>query len=131
MTPKEAADHSLRFKGHKKPTAIADYSNNPGAGNYGDATNLLKALLEAGVQEACFRAVCDPDAVKSIVDAGVVSNVEVEVGGKNNPELGGGPLGPKGEVMGIFQWRLSLRRTNVCWFSKEVWSDCSSSREWD
>ena len=50
---------------------IADYSDNPGAGSYGDATNLLKALLEAGVQEACFGAVCDPDAVKSIVDAGV------------------------------------------------------------
>ena len=81
---------------------IADYSDNPGAGSYGDATNLLKALLEAGVQEACFGAVCDPDAVKSIVDAGVGSNIEVEVGGKNNPELWGGPLRLKGKVMGIF-----------------------------
>ena len=70
LTPKKA-DYSLAFNGHGKPLVIADYSDNPGAGSYGDATNLLKALLEAGVQEACFGAVCDPDAVKSIVDAGV------------------------------------------------------------
>ena len=49
MTPKEVADYSLTFNGHGKPIVIADYSDNPGAGSYGDATNLLKALLEAGV----------------------------------------------------------------------------------
>ena len=102
LTPKEAADYSHAFNGHGKPIVIADYSDNPGAGSYGDATNLLKALLEAGVQDACFGAICDPEAVKSIVGGGVGSNVEVEVGGKNNAELGGGPLLLKGKVMGIF-----------------------------
>ena len=43
LTPKEAADNSLTFKGHNKPIVIADYSDNPGAGSYEDATNLLKA----------------------------------------------------------------------------------------
>jgi microcystin degradation protein MlrC len=31
-----------------KPLVIGDFSDNPGAGSYGDATNLLLALLEGG-----------------------------------------------------------------------------------
>ena len=33
---------------------IADYADNPGAGGYGDSTDLLRALLDAGWTNACF-----------------------------------------------------------------------------
>ena len=81
---------------------IAYYSSKPGLESYEDATNLLKALLKAGVQDACSGAVCDPVTVKSIVNSGLGSILEVEVGGKNNPELEGGPLRLEGQVAGIF-----------------------------
>jgi microcystin degradation protein MlrC len=61
LTPAEAADLACGFDGRGRPLVIADYADNPGAGAYGDATNLLAALLEAGVTNACFGAVCDPE----------------------------------------------------------------------
>lgn len=102
LTPEAAAELAKGFDGQGRPLVIADYSDNPGAGSYGDATNLLKALLEAGVEDACFGAVCDPAAARALVEAGTGARVSVKVGGKNDPSLGGGPLLLEGEVRGTF-----------------------------
>ena len=47
-----------------KPLVIADYTDNPGGGGYGDATAFLKGLVEAGVERVAFHAICDPEAVR-------------------------------------------------------------------
>ena len=47
-----AAAIAAEFDGERGPLVIADYADNPGAGAYGDSTNLLRALLEAGVNNA-------------------------------------------------------------------------------
>ena len=79
LTPEQAAQLAKHFNGQSKPLVITDYSDNSGAGSYGDATNLLKALLEAGVKEACFGAVCNPEAAKILCQAGVGEKVTLDL----------------------------------------------------
>ena len=99
LTPEQAAQLAKHFTGESKPLVIADYSDNPGAGSYGDATNLLKALLEAGVEEASFGAVCDPQAAQILSHRRLGEKITIDLGGKNDPDLGGGPLRLTGEIL--------------------------------
>src|SRR5260370_13779803 len=66
------ADAVARAKEGKpgdRPLVIADYTDNPGGGGYGDATALLKGLVEAGVESVAFHAICDPEAVIAGINA--------------------------------------------------------------
>lgn len=81
-----------------RPLVIADYSDNPGAGAYGDATTLLRAMIEADLQEAAFHAICDPEAVRQAAATGVGNDVTLALGGKIDPAVGGGPLTVTGRV---------------------------------
>ena len=47
----------------EKPLLIGEYTDNPGAGGYGDCTHLLKAMLSAKLSNAVFFSIADPDAV--------------------------------------------------------------------
>jgi microcystin degradation protein MlrC len=84
-----------------KPLIIADYSDNPGSGAYGDATKLLKAVLDADLQNVGFHAICDPEAVLQAQAAGVGNEVTLRLGGKTDPTMGGGPLEVTGHVAAI------------------------------
>ncbi|MBJ6127740.1 M81 family metallopeptidase [Microvirga splendida] len=84
-----------------KPLVIADYSDNPGSGAYGDATRLLKAVLDADLQNVGFHAICDPEAVLQAQAAGVGNKVTLMLGGKTDPTMGGGPLEITGHVAAI------------------------------
>ncbi len=44
----------------EKPLVVADYTDNPGGGGYGDATAFLQGLVEGGVESVAFHAICDP-----------------------------------------------------------------------
>jgi microcystin degradation protein MlrC len=78
---------------------IADYADNPGAGAYGDGTALLAALLEHNVAGACFGPMVDPAAVQTLYRSGPGTVVTLELGGKTEPRLGGGPLWLTGEFV--------------------------------
>jgi microcystin degradation protein MlrC len=80
-----------------KPLVIADYTDNPGGGGYGDATAFLQGLVEAGVEGVAFHAICDPDAVQDGMRAGI-GPATLTLGGKTDPRLGGGPLALSGEI---------------------------------
>ena len=67
----EAIAQAKAGTGQAKPLVIADYSDNPGSGAYGDATSLLKAVLDADLQNVGFHAICDPQAVLEAQAAGV------------------------------------------------------------
>jgi microcystin degradation protein MlrC len=84
-----------------KPLVIADYSDNPGSGAYGDATNLLKAVLDADLQNVGFHAICDPQAVLQAQAAGGGNRVTLKLGGKTDPTMGGGLLEVTGHVVAI------------------------------
>jgi microcystin degradation protein MlrC len=82
-----------------KPLVVADYTDNPGGGGYGDATAFLKGLVEAGVESVAFHAICDPEAVQEGMHAGVGAKTNLALGGKIDPSMGGGPLSLFGEVV--------------------------------
>ena len=82
-----------------KPLVVADYTDNPGGGGYGDATAFLKGLIDAGIDNVAFHAICDPEAVQDGMRAGVRSKTTLTLGGKTDPAMGGGPLALTGEVV--------------------------------
>lgn len=86
---------------HAKPVVIADFSDNPGSGGYGDCTALLAALLEAGVGNAAFGALYDPAAAQALASAGVGSTRRLWIGGRTDPSVGGGPLEVTGTVQAV------------------------------
>jgi microcystin degradation protein MlrC len=81
----------------EKPLVIADYTDNPGGGGYGDATALLKGMVEADLQNVAFHAICDPEAVRTAMNNGL-GRQTLTIGGKTDPRLGGGPLTLAGEI---------------------------------
>jgi microcystin degradation protein MlrC len=82
-----------------KPLVLADYTDNPGGGGYGDATALLQGLIEGGVERVAFHAICDPEAVQAAMQAGAGASTRLTLGGKTDPAMGGGPLSLDGEVV--------------------------------
>jgi microcystin degradation protein MlrC len=75
-----------------KPIVVADYADNPGGGAYGDGTNLLQALLDAQVKDACFGAMIDPEAARALQAHAIGDMVSIQLGGKTDPQMGGAPL---------------------------------------
>ncbi|MGE0723150.1 MAG: M81 family metallopeptidase [Alphaproteobacteria bacterium] len=100
LSAEEAAAHAkAKPGGNGKPLVIADSADNPGGGAYGDSTNILKALLDAGVRDAAFGSIRDPQAVAILAKAGVGAEVTLDLGGKVDPSFGGPPLRLTGTVM--------------------------------
>ncbi|WP_421696255.1 M81 family metallopeptidase [Aestuariivirga sp.] len=99
LSVEEAADVACHFDAANGPLIIADYSDNPGSGAYGDSTNLLKAMLEAGVVNAAFGPMIDPQAAAFLHTHKVGDRVRLSLGGKNDPAFGGGPLDVTGEIV--------------------------------
>ncbi|MGE5201394.1 MAG: M81 family metallopeptidase, partial [Acidobacteriota bacterium] len=95
----EVVDLARRGKPGEKPLVIADYTDNPGGGGYGDATALLKAMVEAKLPSVAFHALCDPQAVADGIKAGIGARTTLTLGGKTDPSMGGGPLTLTGEVV--------------------------------
>jgi microcystin degradation protein MlrC len=95
----QAVGMARQGKPGDKPLVVADYTDNPGGGGYGDATAFLKGLVDAGVESAAFHAICDAQAVQDGMRAGVGTKTTLTLGGKTDPSMGGGPLSLHGEVV--------------------------------
>src|SRR5277367_1404064 len=95
----EAVALARSAKPGDKPLVVADYTDNPGGGGYGDATAFLKGLIEGNVDKVAFHALCDPEAVQDGMCAGVGIKTTLTLGGKTDPSMGGGPLSLTGEVV--------------------------------
>jgi len=80
-----------------QPLVVADFTDNPGGGGYGDATAFLKGLVDAGIEPVAFHAIYDPKAVAEGMRAGI-GPATLTIGGKTDPKLGGGPLTLAGEI---------------------------------
>jgi len=96
----QAAAMATAWQPGSGPLVIADYADNPGAGAYGDSTALLSTLLAAGVDDACFGPMIDPEAAQRLQSETVGNTVTLHIGGKTAPEFGGAPI----EVTGTVQW---------------------------
>ncbi len=98
LTPQTAAIIARDFDAANGPLVIADYADNPGAGAYGDATALLKALLEVGAENGGFAPMIDAEAATLLHRHKVGEMVTLDLGGKQDPSFGGGPLRLTGEI---------------------------------
>jgi microcystin degradation protein MlrC len=97
LTVAEAVARCREGKAGDKPLVVADFTDNPGGGGYGDATAFLKSLVDAGVESVAFHAICDPEAVAAGMKSGI-GPATLTLGGKTDPALGGGPLTLAGEI---------------------------------
>ncbi|MEQ8506462.1 MAG: M81 family metallopeptidase [Rhodospirillales bacterium] len=88
-------------QGVTAPIVLADYADNPGGGGYGDATKLLGAMIEADLPDAAFGTIYDPEAALACKNAGLGSTIRLELGGKVDPAVQGGPLSLMGTVTAI------------------------------
>jgi microcystin degradation protein MlrC len=73
------------------PILLADVSDNPGAGTAGDSTHLLRKLIEMKAQEVGLAIILDQQTVKQAIEAGVGSQITIQLGGKSGP-VSGGPI---------------------------------------
>lgn len=67
------------------PLVIAEFTDNPGGGAAGDSTEILSALLAAGIGDAAVAMIWDPVAVQTVIKAGVGACLSLRFGGKTGP----------------------------------------------
>jgi len=87
------------------PVIVAGYTDAPGGGAYGDATVLLRAMIEAGLTNAAFGAIWDPPTAAQAAAAGVGARIAVRLGGWIDPAFSGAPIEAEAEVMRLSDGR--------------------------
>jgi microcystin degradation protein MlrC len=87
ISTKEAMARCKGGASDGKPVVLADFSDNPGGGSYGDSPALLRAMVEAGVTNAAFGVITDPEVVQASIAAGVGGKINVALGGKFDTEV--------------------------------------------
>lgn len=97
----EAAAIAATYEPDTGPLVIADYADNPGAGGYGDSTELLRALLAAGVSNACLAPMVDGATVRELQTCVIGQTAQIELGGRTDPDFGGGPLALEAELISL------------------------------
>lgn len=87
------------------PRILAEVTDNPGSGHYGDAVNLLQAMIGnvsfPGLLNAAFYSIYDPEAVQQGLAIGVGNEGTIDLGGKHDPCAGGAPLTIFGRVITV------------------------------
>ena len=92
----------------ERPVVINESSDNCGGGAPGDGTHLLRAMLEAKLQKACFGFIVDPAVAESAHQAGIGETIEVSLGGKYD-DLHGDPLKLVAYVKALHDGRLTMQ----------------------
>lgn len=87
------------------PLILADYTDGPGGGGYGDATRLLQALLDAQLPGTLVGLIHDPESARQAIDAGVGAELDLRVGGKTDQRFGGGPVAVRARVLAVSDGR--------------------------
>ena len=83
------------------PVVLLDHYDNSASGGTQDTMTVLAAILGAGLEDVAVFAICDPEAVQTLIAAGVGSEVTLPLGGKMDmPSIGktGEPVTVTGTV---------------------------------
>lgn len=100
-------DAMARLEEHREgPVLLVEPSDNVGAGAAGDATRVLRALVERGVPDAGV-VINDPETVAVLGDAEPGQRHGVEIGGKSG-NMGSEPLPLEVEVVSITDGRFGV-----------------------
>ena len=90
LSPEAALARCGRGQYDGRPIVLADFSDNPGGGSYGDSTALLRAMVEARMEDAAFATIADPEVANIAWRAGRGAEIRVRLGGKHDAELSPG-----------------------------------------
>lgn len=103
----------LRAAHPETPVVVADVWDNPGGGVAGDATHILRRMIERGFDNIGVATIWDPIAVSFCHAAGEGAQLDLRVGGKSGPQ-GGEPLDLDVTVLRLFDagWQ-SFRNSRV------------------
>jgi len=82
------------------PIIFADRNDNTGNGSPGDSTGMLRTFLDQSLEDACILYMVDPAAVALCQQAGVGSEIELEIGAKST-SLQGKPVKMKVKVIAL------------------------------
>jgi microcystin degradation protein MlrC len=88
-------------KASRFPVIVADAADMPGGGAPGDATFLLRSLIEQGITDVAVAYQWDPMAVEIALKAGKGAKLPLRIGGKSGPTAGE-PLDVDVEVIATF-----------------------------
>lgn len=88
-TPELAVRKALAAE--RFPVVINETNDNAGGGAPADSTHLLRAMLDAGVTDACFGFIYDPEVADIAHRAGVGATIDVRLGGKHD-DVHGAPI---------------------------------------
>jgi len=91
LSAEEAVEAALAAVSDQGPVVINETSDNCGGGSPGDGTHLLRAMLDAGLSNACFGFIVDPETAAQAHSAGVGAELKVQLGGRYD-DLHGEPL---------------------------------------
>ncbi len=93
LSPEIAFQQAIRLAGDAtSPVVINDTADNCGGGAPGDATHVLRALLEAEPEgRACFGFIFDPEVAEQAHAAGAGTSIELSLGAKHD-DLHGEPI---------------------------------------
>ena len=105
LSAAEAVERARQATEH--PVVINETSDNCGGGTPGDGTHLLRAMLEARLEKACFAFLVDPEVARQAHEAGVGSTIDVRLGGKTD-DLHGAPLQLTAYVKALHDGRLTM-----------------------
>ncbi|MFD1343284.1 M81 family metallopeptidase [Litorisediminicola beolgyonensis] len=83
FSPQEAIAEALRLKraGTSGPVILADTQDNPGAGGISATTGILRAMVEAGVENAALGVIVDPETARLAHEAGQGALITCRLGG--------------------------------------------------
>ena len=83
------------------PIVLLDHADNCASGGTQDVMTVVAEVMRQGLEDVAVAAVCDPEAVQEMIEAGVGATVTLALGGKTDmPSLGlkGVPLEVTGKV---------------------------------
>jgi microcystin degradation protein MlrC len=97
-TLREAMNEAGKESNDGRPLILADFTDNPGSGGYGDSVRLLESMVQADVKNAAFGCVPDPEAARKSIAAGAGREIEITLGARIDPKTYGPPLKVRGTV---------------------------------
>jgi len=108
--PEEAIARARVAEG--RPVVINDCADNPGGGAPGDATHVLRAMIDAELENACFGFIYDPEVADAAHAAGTGATIAVKLGGKHD-DLHGDPIEAEAYVKGLTDGRFTYRKIHA------------------
>ena len=110
LTAEEAVSEAenLPWSVEHGPIVIHETSDNCGGGAPGDGTHLLRAMLDANLENACFGFIVDPETAAAAHTAGVGKTIQIQLGGRTD-DLHGEPLELTVYVKALHDGRITLQ----------------------